>query len=199
MSNAELDAKITEYSNATKAYGDLLLEAQSYLAEILTTEQMAKIEEFQKKLDDAKDNAGKLGKDVFLTTQALHKDNPDQKVIKGITAGIGSTEIADNTPYDDAAIYRDWKDQLPVNCIKINKTELAKFPVPGLDILKYKTGKTKLSATVETNDKACKTIAKKIEWMCDVHRIPHPEDMGNPDEIRDLYTNWQRELRNAQY
>lgn len=199
MSNAELDAKIEQYRNATEEYGNILLKAQAYLSEILSPEQMEKIEQFQKELDGATKRAGDLGKDVFLTTQALHKDNPDQQVIKGITSGISSTEIADNTPYDDAAIYRDWKDQLPVNCIKINKTELAKFPVPGLDILKYKTGKTKLSATVETKDKACKTIGKKIEWMCEIHRIPHPDDMSNPDVVRELYVNWSRDLRNAQY
>ena len=171
----EVEELKRQVANAIDAHSKALLEAQAWLSAVLTEEQQEKLQELQDKVEQTKAEAGKLSKELYL------KDGT-----KSTVAGIVDATVDDVTPYDDAAIIRDWLPQLPVNCLEINKTELNKFPVEGLNVSDYKVKTTKLRATVQTKDKACKAAVKKIEWMCDIHNIPRAEDMSDPSEIEQL-------------
>jgi len=164
--------------DAVEAHSIALLNAQAWLNSVLTEEQQQELLDLQKECKDTKEEAGKIAKELYV-----------QDGTKSTVVGIVDVTVDDITPYDDAAIIRDWKDKLPVNCLTVNKTELNKFPVEGLDVTKYKTKTTKLSATVQTKDKAMKAAYKKIEWMCDIHNIPREQDMADPSAIEQL-GNW---------
>lgn len=170
--------------DAVEAHSNALLNAQAWLDSVLTEKQQQELLDLQKKVEDTKDEASKVAKALYALDGT-----------KSTVEGIVDVTVDDITPYDDAAILRDWQDKLPVNCLSINKTELNKFPVEGLDVTKYKTKTTKLKATVQTKDKAVKAAYKKIEWMCDIHNIPREQDMADPSAIEQL-GSWLSRLIN---